>query len=52
MTNANGSDIINVLVTGGLGATIGSIVTALIQVFSKKGESRAKASLLVLPKEL
>ena len=32
------------LVTGGLGAAFGSIGTALIQSFSKKGEARAVAA--------
>jgi len=32
------------LITGGLGAAIGSIGTALVQSFSKKGEARAVAA--------
>lgn len=43
----NGSDLVSILVTGGMGATIGSIVTAVIQVVSKRGESRATAADLV-----
>lgn len=35
------------LVTGGLGAALGSIGTALVQTVSKKGESRAAAADLV-----
>jgi hypothetical protein len=32
------------LITGGLGATIGTVVTAVIQLVSKRGESRAIAA--------
>lgn len=32
------------LITGGLGAALGSIGTALVQSFSKKGEARAAAA--------
>jgi hypothetical protein len=35
------------LITGGLGAAIGSVGTALIQTVSKKGEARATAADLV-----
>lgn len=41
------SDIINTIVSGGLGAAIASVVIALINTFSKKGESRASAADLV-----
>lgn len=42
-----GSSIVNGLITGGLGATIGSVFTAVIQIMSKKGESRATAADIV-----
>ena len=32
------------LITGGLGATIGTVLTAVIQLVSKRGESRAVAA--------
>lgn len=35
------------LVTGGIGAALGGIVTALIQVVSTHGESRASAAAIV-----
>lgn len=41
------SDIINTIITGGLGAAIASVVIAVINSFSKKGESRANAADLV-----
>lgn len=41
------STLITTLVTGGVGATVGSVVTALIQVFSRRGESKAAAADLV-----
>ena len=39
--------IVSGLLTGGVGATIGSIVTAAIQVVGKRSESRAAAADLV-----
>lgn len=36
--------LIPVLVTGGLGAAIGSIATAVVEATSKRGESRATAA--------
>ena len=44
---SDGGGVLNALITGGLGATIGSIITATIQIFSKRGESRATAADLV-----
>lgn len=38
---------ITTLVTGGVGATLGGIATALVQVVSKKGETRARAADIV-----
>lgn len=38
------SDIVPALVTGGLGAAVGSIGTALIQSVSARGEARAVAA--------
>lgn len=32
------------LITGGLGATVGTVLTAVIQLVSKRGESRAVAA--------
>jgi len=32
------------LITGGLGATVGTVITAVIQLVSKRGESRAVAA--------
>ena len=42
-----GSTIIGTLVTGGLGATIGGLLTAVLQVMSRRVESRATAADLV-----
>lgn len=39
--------LIATLITGGLGATIGSVATSMIQVISKHDESRATAAELV-----
>jgi len=44
---ANTSSVIAGLVTGGLGATIGSVVTAVVQVTGKRSESKAAAADLV-----
>lgn len=44
---SDSSNIVVGLLTGGLGATLGSIGTALIQTVSKKGESRATAADMV-----
>ena len=41
------SPLVNGIVTGGLGVTAGSIVTTLLQMWGKKGESRARAADLV-----
>lgn len=38
------SEVVPALVTGGLGATIGSIGTAVVQSMSSRGESRAIAA--------
>ncbi len=38
---------ISALITGGLGAAVGGIITAVVQVVSKRGESRAAAAELV-----
>lgn len=42
--NGGVSGLIVALITGGLGAALGSIGTALVQSVSKKGESRAIAA--------
>ena len=44
---AEPSSIIGTLVTGGLGATVGGLLTAVLQVMSRRGESRATAADLV-----
>lgn len=36
--------LITSIITGGFGATLGSIVTSIIQVISKRGESLANAA--------
>ncbi|AYB70693.1 hypothetical protein SEA_JOIEB_61 [Mycobacterium phage JoieB] len=41
------AEIISTLVTGGIGAAIGSIAVAFINAWSRKGESRASAADLV-----
>lgn len=41
------NEVINALVTGGIGAAVGSIAVAVINSWSKKGESRAAAADLV-----
>lgn len=41
------SSVVGTIITGGLGATLGGVMTALIQVLSKKSESRAKAADIV-----
>jgi predicted nuclease with TOPRIM domain len=41
------NQLINSLIAGGIGAALGSIAVALINVFAKKGESRATAADLV-----
>jgi NAD(P)H-hydrate repair Nnr-like enzyme with NAD(P)H-hydrate dehydratase domain len=44
MTDKDG---ITALITGGLGATLGGIITAIVQVVSRRSESRATAADLV-----
>ena len=44
---AETSSILSTLISGGLGATIGGVVTATIQVFSHRGESKAAAADLI-----
>jgi hypothetical protein len=44
---SSSSPIITSLITGGLGATLGGVLTAALQVVSKRGESRATAAELV-----
>jgi len=39
--------VISGLITGGLGATIGSVITAIMQVTSKRSEAKANAADLV-----
>lgn len=41
------SNLVTALITGGLGATVGGIGTAIVQAASHKGESRATAADLV-----
>ena len=41
------SAVAGALLSGGLGATIGSVVTAVLQIQSKKGESRANAAKVI-----
>ena len=45
--DVNLSSITELLVAGGLGSAFGSIVTAIVQVRGKKGESRASAADLI-----
>ena len=40
-------DGLTTLITGGLGAALGGIITAIVQVMSRAGESRATAAELV-----
>lgn len=42
--NSNSGNFIVALVTGGLGAALGSIGTAVVQTVSHKGEARAEAA--------
>lgn len=44
---SNGSDVLSTLVTGGLGATLGGVLTAVVQAVSKRGEGKATAAELV-----
>lgn len=39
--------VLGTIVTGGLGATVGGLLTALLNVWSRRGESRAAAADLV-----
>ena len=41
---SEGTNFVVALITGGLGAALGSIGTAVVQSFSKKGEARAAAA--------
>lgn len=41
------SAVTEVLVAGGIGSALGSVVTAIVQVRGKKGESRATAADLI-----
>jgi hypothetical protein len=41
------NQVLNSLISGGLGALLASVAVALINAFSKKGESRASAADLV-----
>lgn len=47
MTVADSGNVLTTLITGGLGATLGGIVTAVLQVAGKRGESKATAADLV-----
>lgn len=44
---ADSHNVLTAVLTGGLGATLGGILTAVIQTFSKRGESKAAAADLV-----
>lgn len=44
---SDSNNILTTLVTGGLGATFGGIITAVLQVVGKRGESKAAAADLV-----
>ena len=44
---SDGSAVLSTLLTGGLGATIGGIVTAVLQAVSHRAESKASAADLV-----
>lgn len=41
------SALISALLSGGLGAAMGSILTAILQINSKKGEARATAAKII-----
>ena len=41
---SDGNDVVTTLITGGIGATMGTIITAIIQSISKRSESRAIAA--------
>lgn len=48
MTNSSDdSGLLSLLITGGLGATLGSVFTAVLQAISKRGEVRAQAADLI-----
>lgn len=42
-----GNEIVSSLVTGGIGATVGSILTAVIQSLSGRAKSRAEAAEII-----
>lgn len=44
---ADGAGLLAALASGGLGAAIGGVLTAIVQAVSRKGESRATAADLV-----
>lgn len=41
------TQVISTVITGGIGAAMGGVLTAIIQVTSRRGESRARAADLV-----
>lgn len=41
------SNLLSTLITGGLGATVGGVLTAVIQMFGRRSESRAAAADLI-----
>ena len=44
---ADNNNLLTTLTAGGLGATLGGIITAILQVVGKRGESKATAADLV-----
>lgn len=44
---ADTGQIVSTLITGGMGAAAGGVLTAILQIMSRRGESRARAADLV-----
>jgi hypothetical protein len=45
--SSNSVSVIGAVLTGGVGAALGSVITAVVQIMGRKGESRATAADLV-----
>jgi hypothetical protein len=44
---SSGSSVLSTVVTGGLGATLGGVMTALVQAVSRRNEGKATAADLI-----
>lgn len=44
---SSGGSVLSTLVTGGLGATVGGVLTAIVQAVSKRGTDKATAAELI-----